>query len=715
MSHRTSHQCCSNKPVAPPDDAPWFCPMCPGVVSDSPGACPRCGMDLEPNPHLGHGGQLSSDGDPMRRRFLIAAGLFLPLFLLTMLSMVAPDLKWATSSTAQWMQFLFATPIVFGCGFPFFKRGVQSVKLRSPNMFTLVSIGVGAAWAFSTTALVIPSTFPFGHAPLYFEAAAGITTLVLLGQFLENRARHRTTGAIRALLQLAPPVARRLKGDTDEEIPLSAVRNGDLLRIRPGDSIPVDGIVTSGHSSVDESLLTGEATPVEKCPGDQVTSGTRNSNGSLVVKATRTGSETTLSRIVQLVSEASRSRAPVQALVDKVSAVFVPAVLICSALTFASWMLLGPDSRLSLAVSNAVSVLIIACPCALGLATPISVMVALGRGARSGILIKNATAIQTLARVNTLALDKTGTLTSGKPTLVRTITCPNSSESEVLQLAASLETASEHPLARAVVDAARQAALPLHPIDAFEATAGSGIHGTVIGKSILVGNKRFLEMNGIHPPEFPETQSERSLGGTILYVACNNEAIGCLVVRDSIKPTSRAAVERLHDLSIRTLMLTGDANQTASTIAEAVGIQEFHASLSPQEKLELISAMKAQGRIVAMAGDGVNDAPALSGADLGIAMGTGSDVAIESADVTLVHGDLGDISKAIRLARSTMANIRQNLFFAFAYNALGIPIAAGVLYPLTGTLLNPMVAGLAMTLSSLSVAGNALRLAKAPA
>lgn len=672
-------------------------------------------MDLEPNHRLGECGHASGDVDPMGRRFLIAAILFLPLVILSMLPMVAPHFKWATSITAQWLQFLFATPVVFGCGLPFFKRGIESVKFRSPNMFTLVSIGVGAAWAFSTAAILIPSAFPLGRAPLYLEAAAGITTLVLLGQFLENRARHRTSGAIRALMELAPPVARRLQGDTDEEIPLSAVRNGDLLRIRPGDSIPVDGIVTAGHSAVDESLLTGEPNPVEKCAGDQVTSGTRNSNGALVVKATRTGSETTLSRIVHLVSEASRSRAPVQELVDKVSAVFVPAVLMCSALTFTAWMLFMPDSGLSFAVSNAVSVLIIACPCALGLATPMSVMVALGRGARSGILIKNAAAIQTLARVDTIAFDKTGTLTSGKPALVRTIACVNSSESEVLQLAASLETASEHPLARAVVDAAKHATLTLHPIDAFEATAGSGIRGTVIGKSIHVGNNSFFEINGIHLPEFPELPSEQSLGGTILYVACNKEAIGCLIVRDPMKPTSREAIERLRKLSIQTLMLTGDAEKTASAIADASGIENFHATLSPQGKLALISAMKAEGHIVAMVGDGVNDAPALTGADLGIAMGTGSDVAIESAEVTLVYGDIRDIPKAIRLARSTMSNIRQNLFFAFAYNTLGIPLAAGVLYPLTGTLLDPMVAGVAMTLSSLSVVGNALRLAKTAA
>lgn len=672
-------------------------------------------MDLEPLPA---GRSSEAERDPLLPRLVLSLVLGIPLMALAMAHMLpgGAATSWAESPAARWLQLLLATPVVFFCGWTFFERGARSIASGHLNMFTLVSIGTGAAWAFSTAALLIPSAFPEAHPPLYFEAAAGITALVLLGQVLESRARRRTGGAIQALMQLAPPVARRITGDTEEEVPIDQVRTGDLLRVRPGDSIPVDGQVKEGHSAVDESLLSGESLPVEKSPGAQVTAGTRNLNGALLITTTRTGANTTLAKIIHLVSEASRSRAPVQALADRVSAVFVPAVLAASVITFCVWMFLGPEPRLSFALSNAVSVLIIACPCALGLATPLSIMVGLGQGALSGILIRNASAIETLSRIDALALDKTGTLTTGTPTLVRTIPATGISESDLLQSAASLESASEHPLAGAILKAAKNASLPLLPTASFQATPGGGITGLVDGTPTVIGTAAFLETHGMPgiATHFPAALEERSRGGTLLFVAWNNSPAGCLVVRDTLKPTTPEAIARLKHLGIQPVMLTGDSGPTAAAIAEASGIVEFHAELSPEDKLTLISSLKSQGRTVAMAGDGVNDAPALTAADLGIAMGTGSDVALESADITLVHGDLIGISKAVHLARSTMQNIRQNLFFAFAYNALGIPLAAGIFYPFTGMLLNPMAAGLAMTLSSLSVVGNALRLAKKP-
>lgn len=706
-----SHSGDSSHNEAPPPGAAWFCPMCPGVFSDRPGACPKCGMELEPLPAARSS---TTERDPLLSRLVLSLALGIPLMALAMAHMLPAAAAWTQSTPARWLQFLLATPVVFFCGWPFFERAARSISSGHLNMFTLVSIGTGAAWAFSTAALLIPSAFPESHPPLYFEAAAGITALVLLGQVLESRARRRTGGAIKALMQLAPPVARRITGDSEEEIPIDQVRTGDLLRVRPGDSIPVDGSVKEGHSAVDESLLSGESLPVEKSPGAQVTAGTRNLNGALLITTTRTGANTTLAKIIHLVSEASRSRAPVQALADRVSTVFVPAVLAASVITFCVWMLLGPEPRLSFALSNAVSVLIIACPCALGLATPLSIMVGLGQGALSGILIRNAPAIETLSRIDILALDKTGTLTTGKPSLVRTIPATGITESELLQRAASLESASEHPLAGAIVRAAKTASLPLLPTTAFQATPGGGITGLVDGSPTLIGTAAFLETHGMPgiATRFPAALEERSRGGTLLFVAWNTSPAGCLVVRDSLKPTTPEAIARLKHLGIHPVMLTGDSNPAAAAIAAASGITEFHAELSPEDKLALISSLKSQGRTVAMAGDGVNDAPALTGADVGIAMGNGSDVAIESADIALVQGDLNTISKAILLARSTMRNIRQNLFFAFAYNALGIPLAVGLLYPFTDLLLNPMAAGLAMTLSSLSVVGNALRLAR---
>ncbi len=654
----------------------------------------------------------------MLLRFVLSLILSVPLMVLAMAHMLPEtiDSSWSQSPMARWMQFFLATPVTFFCGWPFFERSTRSLAAGNLNMFTLVSIGVGSAWAFSTAALVIPSAFPGPHPPLYFEAAGGITTLVLLGQVIETRARERTGGAIRALMQLTPPVARRISGNKEEEIPIDAVRSGDLLRVRPGDSIPIDGLVKEGQSSVDESLLTGESLPVEKSPGSPVSAGTRNLNGGLLVTATRTGSDTTLSRIIRLVSEASQSRAPVQALADRVSATFVPVVLAIAISTFCIWITWGPEPRLSFALSNAISVLIIACPCALGLATPLSIMVGLGQGALSGILIRNATAIETLSRIDTLALDKTGTLTTGKPTLVRVIPAPDLTEADVLQITAALESASEHPIASAILEAAKTAALPPLHVESFVSTPGAGVSGIVDGHPVLVGTAAFIASHGIPDVamHFASVGAERSLGSTVLFAARNQKPAGCLVVRDTIKPTSREAVRHLKQLGIHPVMLTGDSRQTAAAIATSAGILDVHAELSPRDKLATISTLKSQGHTVAMAGDGVNDAPALTGADLGIAMGTGSDIAIESADLTLVHGDLNAIVKAVLLARSIMRNIRQNLFFAFAYNALGIPLAAGVLYPFTGMLLNPMAAGLAMTLSSLSVVGNSLRLARRP-
>lgn len=705
----------------PPEDptptgAGWYCPMCPGVFSTRPGACTQCGMDLQPVPGSAPDHSAPHAANPMLLRFVLSLILSVPLMVLAMAHMLPDtiDSSWSQSPMARWMQFFLATPVTFFCGWPFFERSTRSLAAGNLNMFTLVSIGVGSAWVFSTAALVIPSAFPGHHPPLYFEAAGGITTLVLLGQVIETRARERTGGAIRALMQLTPPVARRISGNKEEEIPIDAVRSGDLLRVRPGDSIPIDGLVKEGQSSVDESLLTGESLPVEKSPGSPVSAGTRNLNGGMLVTATRTGSDTTLSRIIRLVSEASQSRAPVQALVDRVSATFVPVVLAIAISTFCIWIIWGPEPRLSFALSNAISVLIIACPCALGLATPLSIMVSLGQGALSGILIRNATAIETLSRIDILALDKTGTLTTGKPTLVRVIPSPELTEAEVLQITAALESASEHPIASAILEAAKTAALPPLHVESFVSTPGAGVSGIVDGHPVLVGTAAFIASHGIPDVaiHFASVGAERSLGSTVLFAARNQKPAGCLVVRDTIKPTSREAVNHLKQLGIHPVMLTGDSRQTAAAIATSAGILDVHAELSPRDKLATISTLKSQGHTVAMAGDGVNDAPALTGADLGIAMGTGSDIAIESADLTLVHGDLNAIVKAVLLARATMWNIRQNLFFAFAYNALGIPLAAGILYPFTGMLLNPMAAGLAMTLSSLSVVGNSLRLAR---
>jgi len=669
--------------------------MCAGIESDSPGVCPKCGMALERNLLFA-----STEPDPQLRDFIrrFAVGLIftLPIFVLAMAPMLPPwrHIEWLHSDSARLAQMILSLPVILWCGVPIWKAGWQSILNASPNMFTLVTLGVGAAWTFSEVAILYPWAFPAGpHGPdLYFESAAVITILVLLGQILEFRARGKTAAAIQSLLALSPKSARLMEPDGEREIPLADVKPGDTLRVRPGEKIPVDGILLEGSSAIDESMLTGEPMPVDKAVGDQLTGGTLNTTGGLVMRAARVGSETVLARIIGLVATAQRSRAPVQNLADKVAAWFVPAVLAMAALTFAAWLLLGQN--LSLAIANAVSVLIIACPCALGLATPMSVMVGMGRGASSGILIRHAAAMQNLAELEILALDKTGTLTEGKPRLVRCVAQPGFSEKEILQLAASLESASEHPLARAIVSSAPEKLTP--PLE-VQSTTGAGIRGVVEGRAVAVGKPAFLQSLGLACPPPPQTP------GTHLGVGIDGRFAAFLEVADAIKPTSAAAVESLHKLGIRLVLLTGDNARAAQAVASELRLDECRSEVSPEEKHRVVAELKKTGRLVGMAGDGINDAPALAAADVGIAMGPGTDVAIESADVTLVQGDLRGVARAVKLSRAMMRNIRQNLFFAFAYNAVGIPLAAA-------GFLNPMIAALAMSLSSVSVIANALRL-----
>ena len=678
--------------------------MCPGVESDSPGICPKCGMALERNPLLA-----DETPDPQLRDFTrrLAVGLVftVPIFVLAMAPMIPAwrHIEWLGGDSARLAQMLLSLPVVLWCGTPIWKAGWQSILNASPNMFTLVTLGVGAAWVFSEVAILYPSAFPSGaHGPdLYFESAAVITILVLLGQILELRARARTADAIKSLLARSPKTARLLRDDGEHDIPLAEVNPGDALRVRPGEKIPVDGTLLEGSTSIDESLLTGEPMPVEKSAGDPVTGGTVNTTGGFVMRAEKVGSETVLGRIIALVAEAQRSRAPVQTLADTVAAWFVPAVLAISALTFAAWFFIGQNS--ALALTNAISVLIIACPCALGLATPMSVMVGLGRGASLGILIRNASTMQMLARLELLAVDKTGTLTEGKPKLFRTSTQPGFSENEILRLAAGLESASEHPLARAIVAAAPA---PLPRPSNVESTTAQGLRGTVEDHSVAVGKPSFLEALGIPCPAPPETT------GTLLAMGLDGCFAAFLEISDTLKSTTPEAVRTLQKMGIRLVLLTGDTTGAARPFAEQLGITDLRAGLTPDEKHRAILELRKTNRIVGMAGDGINDAPALAAADVGIAMGHGTDVAIESAAVTLVHGDLRDVARAVTLSRAMMRNIRQNIFFAFAYNAIGIPVAAGLLYPFFGILLSPMLAGVAMSLSSVSVIGNALRLAK---
>ncbi|MCH8198171.1 MAG: copper-translocating P-type ATPase [Proteobacteria bacterium] len=699
----------------------YTCPMHPEIVSDGPGDCPECGMALEPQ-------SVAVEEAPnpelvlMTRKFRVSLVLTVPLVLLAMSELIPgqPLQEAVPGRTLSWAQLLLATPVVLWGGWPFFVRGWNSILLRRLNMFTLISIGVGVAYLFSTVAVLFPGIFPAafkgaaGEVDLYFEAAAVIVTLVLLGQILELRARSRTSDAIRALLDLAPKTARIIREDgSEEDIALARVAPGDRLRVRPGEKVPVDGVVIEGASSIDESMVSGESLPVEKSPGDWLTGATINGAGSLIMRAERVGADTLLSQIVRMVSEAQRSRAPIQRTADLVAGYFVPAVLLVAVITFITWALIGPAPALAYALVNAVAVLIIACPCALGLATPMSIMVGTGRGATIGVLIKNAEALEILEKVDTLVIDKTGTLTEGKPRLTRLEVAPGVDERELLRLAASLERASEHALAEAIVGGAVERNLELTGVDDFCSVTGKGVTGTVDGKSVALGNAALFAELGIDIASFSGRAGALSAeGNTVMFVALDGQAAGLIAVADTIKETTPAAIERLRQDGLRIVMLTGDNRATAEAVARRLGIEEVKAEVLPDRKSEVIKELQAAGRVVAMAGDGVNDAPALAQAEVGIAMGTGTDIAMESAGVTLVKGDLRGIVRARRLSKATMSNIRQNLFFAFAYNALGIPIAAGVLFPVFGILLSPMIAGAAMSLSSVSVIANALRLGR---
>ena len=700
----------------------YTCPMHPEIRQNQPGYCPICGMALEPVTVTNEPEADNAEAKDMTRRFWIATFLTAPVFLLAMAHFIPsfhldhripPRLN-------QWIQFIFTTPVVLWAGWPFFVRGWNSLRNRHLNMFTLIALGVGTAYGFSVAALFFPQAFPPGFrtgsvVPLYFEAAAVITTLVLLGQMLEAKARSRTGAVIKALLNQAAKTARVIRDGKDVEVPVAHVQKGDLLRVRPGEKIPVDGVIVEGQSSADESMVTGESMPVRKVAGDKVTGGTLNQTGSFLMRAERVGNETLLSQIVAMVASAQRSRAPIQRLADKISGYFVPAVITIAALTFFGWAMFGPEPRFAYGLVNAVAVLIIACPCALGLATPMSIMVGVGRGAREGILVKNAEALETLEKVDVVVVDKTGTLTEGKPQLVQIVTAQGFEESQLLQLVASVEQHSEHPLAAAIVRAAKERTLVLVETEHFDSMTGGGVTGTVQGHQVLVGNRRLLESKRIHDLHSLE-QADQQLqadGNTVIFAAIDGKAAGILAVTDPIKQDTPEAIAELHRLGLRVVMLTGDNRATAQSVASKLNIDEVHAEVTPQDKYQEVKKLRAAGHIVAMAGDGINDAPALAAADVGIAMGTGTDVAIESAGITLAEGDLRGIVKAIRLSRLVMRNIRQNLFFAFIYNMLGVPIAAGVLYPLIGILLNPMIASAAMSLSSVSVIANALRLRKA--
>ena len=699
----------------------YTCPMHPEIVRDGPGFCPICGMALEPRTAT-----LEEDDNSelidMKRRFWVSAALSLPLLLLAMSEMIPGDpVRTAIGlKLVSWISLALATPVVLWGGWPFFVRAWYSIVNVSLNMFTLIGLGVAVAYVFSLIATLFPRIFPHsftdhaGNVPVYYEAAAVITTLVLLGQVLELKARSSTSAALKALLGLAPKTARRLSSDgTEQDVPLDQVMKGDHLRVRPGEKIPVDGVVSEGTSSVDESMVTGEPIPVEKGAGDRVIGATVNGTGSLVMRAERVGSETLLSQIVQMVAEAQRSRAPIQKLADVVSGYFVPAVILIAMVTFFVWALVGPEPRLAYAIINAVSVLIIACPCALGLATPMSIMVATGKGAHAGVLFRNAEAIEVLREIDTLVVDKTGTLTEGRPKLVTVE--PVAGFDDVLQLAASLERGSEHPLAAAIVAGAEERGVALLKAESFESLTGKGVKGTVLGRSVALGNRALLDGLGINAYELASrAESHRAEGQTVMFVVVDGKAAGILGVADPVKESSPDAIRQLHEQQIRIVMLTGDSRTTAEAVSRRLGIDEVVAEVLPNQKAELVKRFQGEGRRVAMAGDGINDAPALAQADVGIAMGTGTDVAMQSAGVTLVKGDLRGIVRAIALSRATMKNIKQNLFFAFVYNALGVPLAAGVLYPFVGLLLSPMIAAAAMSFSSVSVIGNALRLRSAP-
>jgi len=714
--------CCHSHAAgdAPPRSDPrggYICPMCPDVWSEGPAACPSCGMALEPvtvtatpepNPEL----------NDMTRRFWLAAALTVPLLAIAMGEMLPPLSAMLHGAWNPWAQLALACPVVLWAGWPFFQRGWRSLVTRNLNMFTLIAVGTGAAFLFSLVAVVAPGLFPDGfrgpdgRVGIYFEAAAVIITLVLLGQVLELRARERTGDALRALLDLAPKTARRISNDeTETEIPLERVQVGDRLRIRPGESVPVDGSVADGRSAVDESMVTGEPVPVEKSAGQALIGGTLNGRGTLIMTAEKVGADTMLARIVQMVADAQRSRAPIQRVADVVAGWFVPAVVAAAILAFAVWAIIGPNPALAYALIAAVSVLIIACPCALGLATPMSIMVGTGRGAQAGVLIKDAAALERLEAVDTLVIDKTGTVTEGRPVLTELVAAPEIGEDRLLHLAASLEQVSEHPLAEAFVAAASERGVSLSRVEDFLSMTGKGVTGKVDGRRVALGTEDLMAEHGVDTAPLAEAaERHRQDGATAMFVAVDGRAAGLAAVADPIKDTAPIAIRALKAEGLRIFMVTGDNRTTARAVARRIGIDEVQADVLLERKQEIVRRLQEAGRVVAMAGDGVNDAPALAQADIGIAMGTGTDVAIESAGVTLVKGELGGIVRARRLSHATMRNIRQNLFFAFIYNALGVPVAAGVLFPLFGILLNPMIAAAAMSLSSLSVIANALRL-----
>jgi Cu+-exporting ATPase len=704
--------------VDAPEGPIWTCPMHPEVRQDHPGVCPICGMALEPETlSLDHGP--SPELADMTRRFWLGLVLALPVFLLEMGGHLFPAIHHLVPMRlSTWIQLALATPVVLWAGWPFFERGWASLKSRHLNMFTLIAMGTGVAWTYSMVAALAPALFPpafrnpDGSVAVYFEAAAVITVLVLLGQVLELRARERTSGAIKALLGLAPKTARRLLADgTEEEVSLDTVNVGDRLRVRPGEKVPVDGSVEDGRSSLDESMVTGESMPVTKTKGDAVIGGTLNQTGALVITATKVGRDTMLARIVQMVAEAQRSRAPIQRMADQVSGWFVPVVIAIAVLAFVGWSIWGPEPRFVYGLVAGVAVLIIACPCALGLATPMSIMVGVGRGAGLGVLIKNAEALEHMEKVDTLVVDKTGTLTQGHPAVTAIVPAAGFSEEDVLRLAAAVEHSSEHPLALAIVEAAKARDIALSAVSQFDSPTGRGALGTVEGKKIVLGNARFLTEQGIDTAALTSAADDlRREGATAIFVGIDGQAGGVIAIADPVKPTTPEALEGLRREGIRVVMLTGDNRTTAEAVARKLGIDEVEADVLPDQKRAVVVRLKAEGRVVAMAGDGVNDAPALAAADVGIAMGSGTDVAIESAGVTLLKGDLTGIVRARRLSQATMSNIRQNLLFAFIYNAAGVPVAAGLLYPLFGILLSPMIAAAAMALSSVSVVSNALRL-----
>ncbi len=719
-----TYSCCSDHAPAMASETKalpgqYTCPMHPEVVSNTPGDCPICGMALEivGGPSDAADAHAEAEIRDLSRRFWIGLALTVPVFILAMGSMI-PGVNILSKSISKWIEFALATPVVLWCGWIFFVKGWRSLKTRQLNMFTLIAIGVGVAYVFSAVAVLVPGIFPDsfrkdGEVGLYFEAAAVITVLVLLGQLLEARARRRTGTAIKALLGLAAKTARRVRDDGgDEEIAVDEIQKGDLLRVRPGEKIPTDGVIVEGASNVEEAMITGEPVPVKKSEGDKVIGATLNQSGAFVMRAEKIGGETMLSQIVHMVADAQRSRAPIQKTADTVAGYFVPVVLAVSAITFVVWAVWGPDPAIAYAVVNAVSVLIIACPCALGLATPMSIMVGVGRAAREGILVRNAEAIEITEKVNCLLTDKTGTLTAGAPKVTVRAVLKGADEDGLSRITAALETNSEHPLAKAIVDDAHKRGIDVPKASEFESTSGGGVSGTVDGVRVLAGKRSHLTAREVGIPEDLDAAAIRMQedAQSVVWVAVDGRAVGVFGIADPIKESTPRAIETLHGLGLEVVMGTGDNEKTAKAVGRKLGIDQIHAGLTPEDKITLVKDLKASGKTVAMAGDGINDAPAIAQADVGIAMGTGTDVAIESAGITLVKGDLSGIARAIAASKSVMRNIRQNLFFAFVYNGLGVPIAAGVLYPFTGLLLNPMIAGAAMSLSSVSVIANALRL-----